>query len=130
MPAIVTDPAILQAARQAIEVLLQFKGAPVVLLRKGIRIAKPGGGHDFADPAPLLAQDFAVSQVGDDIVEDSSSGDGQVVKRNYALTGRYNANIATDDTWEDAEATYRVENVNAASGYKTHADVVGFIKAP
>lgn len=127
---ITTDPSILAAARNGIEVLLQFKGKPVVLLRKGIPVAKPGGGHDFADPAPLLAQTFAVSQVGDDIVEDSDSGDTQVIKRNYVITARFDADIKADDTWTDAEADYRVESVNATSGFKTSANVVGFVKVP
>jgi hypothetical protein len=125
-----TDPGILAAAREGIEVLLQFKGQPIVLMRKGLPIAKPGGGHDFGDAQPLMAQTFAVSQVGDDIVEDGDSGDTQVIKRNYALTARYDADIAPDDTFSTAEADFRVENVNASSGFKTHADVVGFVKVP
>lgn len=130
MPAISSDPGILDAARSAIDVLLEFKGTDVVLNRKGLPIAKPGGGHDFGNRTPLLAQKFAISQVGDDIVDDADSGDTKVVKRNYALTGRYDADIVADDTWEDAEAAYRVDNVNSSSGFKVHADVVGFVKAP
>lgn len=129
MPAIVQDPGILAAARSAIEILLQFKGQAVVLQRRmGTPVLKPGGGHDFGDPLPVLSQTFAWSQVGDDILEDGSDGDTPVVKRNYVLTGRYDADLLVKDTWQDDEATYLVESVNQSSGFKTHADVVGFVK--
>jgi hypothetical protein len=127
MPPVTTDPGILAAARSGIDMLLQFKGQSVTLSRKGLAIAKPGGGHDFGRNA-ILPQIFSLSQVGDDEISDASSGDTQVVKRRYVLTGVYNADIKPDDTFSTAEADFRVETVNATSGYKTHADVVGFVK--
>lgn len=128
MPAIVQNPGILAAARNAIEVLLKFKGQQVILKRRGAPIEKPSGGHDYSGvPTSLSPQDFAWSQVGDDILEDGD-GDAPVVKRNYVLTGRYNADIQVDDTWSDAEADYRVESINDSNGFATHANVVGFVK--
>lgn len=91
-------------------------------------IAKPGGGHDAGQLSPLLAQTFALSQLGDDDVSDGDSGETPIIKRTYALTGRYDADIAIDDTWEDDEAEYRVDSVNQSSGYKTSGIVVGFVK--
>lgn len=128
MPHIVQDPGILAAAKNAIEVLLKFKGQTVVLMRKGVPIAKPGGGHDFSYRAPLAPQTFAWSQVGDDEVLDGDNGDTPVVKRSYVLTGRVDADIKPDDTWEDSEAEYRVETVNNDNGFKTSATLVGFVK--
>jgi hypothetical protein len=130
MPKIVNDEGILDAARSGIDVLLQFKGNPVYLVRRGAKIAKPGGGHDYDVPTVLPAQLFAVTQVGGDIVEDGADGDTPITKRTYALTGLDTADIRVDDTWDDDEADYRVESVNQASGYKTTAEVVGFVKVP
>lgn len=128
MPLIVQDPNILRAARQAIEVLLRFKGQPVVLVRRGVPVAVGGGGHDFTGDTNVASQKFALSHVGVDELLDGADGDTPVYKRTYALTGRYNADIRIHDKWADAEATYEVEAVDQTSGYKTHADVVGFVK--
>lgn len=128
MSAITTNPQILKAARGAIETLLKFKGRDFVVNRKGVSVEKPGGGHDFTGRYPLASQKFAISQVGDDIIEDGDSGDTPVVKRNYRLTGRYDADLLVDDIFEDAEANYLVDSVNATSGFKTDALLVGFVK--
>jgi hypothetical protein len=128
MPAITTNQSILKSARNAIEILLKFKGISVVVMRKGVAIDKPGGGHDFTTPHPLAMQVFSLTQTGADIMEDGTNGDTPVVRRNYLLTGRYDADLRVDDTWEDGEAEYRVETCSATSGYKTTAEVVGFVK--
>lgn len=128
MSAITTNQQILKAARGAVETLLKFKGRDFVVNRKGVSVEKPGGGHDKTMPYPLASQRFSISQEGDDIIEDGDSGDTPVVKRNYRLTGRYDADLLVDDTFEDAEANYRVESVNATSGFKTDALLVGFVK--
>lgn len=128
MPAIVQDQGILNAARSAIEVLLKFKGQGVILVRKGAPIRKPGGGHDFGDDFSIASQQFAWSQVGDDEILDGQDGDTPVVKRNYVLTGRYNADITVDDRWSDIESDYRVESVNSNSAFKTSCAVVGFVR--
>lgn len=130
MPAVVQDAGIIRAARSAIDVLLKFKGVSIVLYRKGTATKFDDGGHDFAQPYPLIAQKFAVTQLGGDILEDGNDGDTPVVKRNYQLTGKFDADVRIDDTWEDAEADYRVESVNDSSGYRTTATVVGFVKVP
>ena len=130
MPPVTTNQSILKSARGAIEVMLKFKGIPVVVMRQGVMVEKPGGGHEPTPPYALAAQMFSVSQIGDDIVEDGANGDTPYVKRNYMLTGRYDADLRVDDTWEDAEAEYRVESCSATSGYKTTAEVVGFVKMP
>lgn len=128
MPQIVNDPGILAAARSAIEVLLKFKGNPVTLMRRGPAIPKPGGGHDAGLPSPIATQTFSWVQTGDDTIGDTADGDTQSVKRIYELTARWDADIEVDDTWEDDEAEYRIQNVNATSGYKTMAEVIGFVK--
>lgn len=130
MPAISSDEGIVQAARDAIDILLQFKGFPVVLVRQGPPIAKPGGGHDAGDPFELDEQIFAWSQVGDDIVEDTDAGDSQVIKREYVLTGKWDADIRINDTWEDDIAEYLVESTDNENGFKTVCNVVGFVKMP
>lgn len=128
MPQITTDPGILEAARSAIEQLLKFKGQPVELNRRGMRVPKPGGGHDYTGNVTLPTQVFAWSQLGDDEQLDGENGETPVFKRTYALTGRWNADIRADDTWADGEARYRVDTVNGSNGFKTSAIVVGFVK--
>jgi hypothetical protein len=108
--------------------LLRFKGKPYTLVRKGTRIAKPGGGTDYSPDITLPAQDFALVQVGEEDASDGENGDTPTVKRQYLLTGRYSADVRVNDTFSDAEANYRVEKVNANSGFKVVANVVGFVK--
>jgi len=130
VPEIVQVPGILAAARQAIEILLQFKGIDVVLTpNKGTPVLKPGGGHDFTPPADRAVQKFSVSKTtAFDGIEYSPNDEGLNRKRAYMLTGRYNAVIAIGDTWSDAEADYTVDTVDASSGFKTQATVTGFLK--
>lgn len=130
MPAITTDPGILAAAREAIAIMLSFKGIPVALLpSKGVKIAKPGGGHDYGDPIPRLAQTFSVAKTNAfDGIEFSPNDEGEARKRAYILTGMWNAEIAIGDTWEDDEAEYKVDTVDQSSGFKTQAGVTGFLK--
>ncbi|QHB37421.1 hypothetical protein SEA_LEOPARD_14 [Mycobacterium phage Leopard] len=128
MPRITTDPGILAAARNAIEILLRFKGVEVAVVRRGEPIAKPGGGHDRAPSVFLAPQTFAMSQLGDDEAIDGDNGDTPILKRVYALTARHDADLQADDTWEDDEAVYRVDTVNSSNGFKVSATVVGFVK--
>ena len=128
MPKIVQDENILAAARNAIEILLKFKGQQITLSRKGTAVRKPSGGHDFQTAADVPAQLLALSRVGGDELLDGDNGETPVVKRHYVLTGRHDASVRADDTWSDAEADYRVESVDDSSGFKVQADVVGFVK--
>lgn len=132
MPEIVQDAGILAAARDAIDILLQFKGTTITLIpSEGTKIPKPGGGHDFADPVPREPQLFALSQTGVfDGIEFSPNDDGKNQKRAYVLTGRYDADIQRGDTWEDDEATYEVDTLNNTNGFKSQATVTGWLKVP
>jgi hypothetical protein len=128
VPAISSDPGILGAARSAIDVLLQFKGFLVVLSRKGVAPAMPGGGHGPALTSDLAPQTFSWVQTGSDEVLDGDNGDTPTVKRTYVLTGRYDADIRVDDVWVDAYGRYRVDTVDSESGFKTTAEVTAFVK--
>lgn len=130
MPAIVQDPGILKAARDAIEVMLSFKGIPVVLTpKKGTPVTKPGGGHDFNPPLPKDPQLLAVAKSNFfDGVEFSPNDEGMNRKREYTVTGRYDADIEIGDTWSDDEADYEVMTVDNSSGFKTIASVTGWLK--
>lgn len=130
MPEIVQDAGILRAARQAIEVLLKFKGIEIVLTpNKGTRVRQPGGGHDFIPPGPRAVQLFALSKTSAfDGIEYSPNDDGKNQKRSYVLTGRHDAAIAKGDTWEDDEAEYQVDTLDQTSGFKTQATVTGWLK--
>lgn len=129
MPQLTSNPAILAAARKAIEVLLQFKGAEVTLLPKnGTIVAKPSGGRDFVPAEPREPQLVAFSRVGSENIGQANTDDGQYVTRAYVLTGRWDMDIAIGDSWSDGEADYTVESVDQTSGIKTSADVIGFVK--
>ena len=129
MSKITTKPALLATAKRAIEIKLQFQGFDVVLIpKKGDSVAKPGGGHDFAGATPRAAQRVSLSRLGNDNIQDASSDDGQVIYRNYLLTGRLDMEIAEGDSWEDDEARFVVASFDQSSGFKTTADVVGHIK--
>jgi len=130
MPAIVQDPGILKAARDAIEVMLTFKGIQVTLTpQKGTPIQKPGGGHDFNPPAPRDPQLMSVAKSSFfDGVEFSNNDDGLNRKRAYTVTARHDADIEIGDTWSDDEADYEVMTVDNSSGYKTIATVTGWLK--
>lgn len=129
MPLVTVDPGILAAAQQAIEVLLQFKGAEIVLTpNEATPVPKPGGGVDFIPPADRDPQLFALSKVGTDNVQSSQNDEGTTRTRNYVLTGRFDAEIAIGDVWSDDEADYRVETVDATNGYACRATALGFVK--
>lgn len=130
MPQAITDPGIISAARDAIVVMLGFKGAPITLVpQKGDPVLKPGGGHDYGDPLPRVTQTFAVSKTAFfDGIEYSPNDEGQNRKRAYVLTGAHDAEIAIGDTWSDDEADYQVDTVDQSSGYKTTAGVTGWLK--
>src|ERR1700752_3009636 len=129
MPLIVVDPAILAAAQQAIEVLLQFKGQMIALQPlDSTPIAKPGGGHDFDMVPPRAPQLLALSATSGLTVGSSTNDDGIVRTRDYVLTGRIDAEIGINDTWSDDEADYRVESGDQDNGYRTTATVIGFLK--
>jgi hypothetical protein len=128
VPAISSDPGIMQAAKDAIGIMLSFQGFPITLMRKGAAIAVPGGGHDFSDRVAIGPQSFKVTKLGDDIVEDGGDGDTPVVRRNFGLTGAFDADVAIDDIWSDDDNDYRVESVDRESGYKTVAEVTAFAK--
>lgn len=129
MPAISSDPGIMAAAKTAIDVLLSFKGFPIVIERLGAPIPKPGGGHDAGAKVALPPQTFVLTQNGPEIVEDGTNGDTQVVRRQYYITGLFDADLQIDDTWSDDLADYRVQSVDNETGYKTTGDVVAFVKA-
>lgn len=129
MPLVTVNAGILDAARQAIEILLQFKGTTIELIPSAAEpVQKPGGGHDYPEPDARLPQLFALVKVGVDNVPTSPNDEGIARTRNYVLTGRFDAEIDIGDTWSDAEADYRVETVDATNGYKTYATVLGYIK--
>jgi len=129
MPQIVQVPGIISAARQAIEVLLQFKGIDITLVPiKGNSIEKPGGGRDYVAPVPRAPQTFAlVKTSGFDGLEFSPNDDGLSRKRAYLLTRRYDAEIAIGDNWSDYEADYTVDTLDQTSGFKTIATVTGYL---
>lgn len=130
MPKIVVNQSILNAARSAIEVLLRFKGVTVTLIpSQGVRIPKPGGGHDFADPIPREPQKFAISKLNNfDGIEFSPNDEGKNQKRAYLLTGRHDAVIAKGDTFSDDEADYTIDTLDQTSGFKTMAGATGWLK--
>lgn len=129
MPQLTSNAAILSAAKRAIEVLLQFKGSQVILVPKnGTVVAKPSGGRDFVPAAPRAAQTVVISRIGSENIGQANTDDGQYVTRAYTLTGRWNMAIAIGDTWSDGEADYTVDSVDQTSGFKTSADVLGFVK--
>lgn len=129
MPQLTSNGAILSAARQAIEVLLRFKGFGVALVPKnGTVVAKPSGGRDWYPATPRALQQIALSRVGSDNIAQANTDEGQYVTRSYVLTGRWNMAIAIGDSWSDGEADYTVESVDQTSGFKTSADVIGFLK--
>lgn len=129
MPQIVTKAPILAAARRAIEILLEFKGFDVVLTpARGSVVEKPGGGRDFVAGNDRVPQTIALSNLTGDDISAATTDDGQYVVRRYALTGRHDMVIAVGDTWQDAEAEFKVEAVDQSSGFKTAADVLGFTK--
>lgn len=128
MPQITTSAAVLSAAKQAIEILLRFKGAEVTLVPKnGTVVAKPGGGRDFIPAEPREPQQVAMSLIGTERVGNANTDDGQYITRTYALTGRWDMAIAVGDTWSDDEAEYTVEAVDQTNGFKTYATVIGFV---
>ena len=129
MPQLTSNGAILAAAKKAIEVLLQFKGSEVILVPKnGTVVAKPSGGRDFVAAAPRAVQTIALSRIGSENIGQANTDDGQYVTRAYALTGRWDMDIAIGDSWSDDEADYTVDSVDQTSGFKTSADVIGFVK--
>ena len=129
MPQITSNAAILSSARRAIEVLLQFKGFQVILVPKnGTVVAKPSGGRDFVSAAPRVTQTVVLSRAGSEYIGQANTDDGQYVTRSYVLTGRWNMAIAIGDTWSDTEADYTVDSVDQTSGFKTSAEVIGFVK--
>lgn len=129
MPEIVQDARILAAARKAIDILLKFKGIPIVLTpTKGAPVLKPGGGHDFVPPAPRAPQILALSRIGGDDIDYSPNDEGANRKREYVMTGRYDAQVTIGDTFEDDEAEYTVNTVDSSSGFKVQATVTGWIK--
>lgn len=131
MPQITANANILNAARKAIAIMLQFKGISVELKPKaGVKTPKPGGGHDFVPGLLRDPQQISLTKVGGDIIEDSSNDGAQYIVRNYILTGEWNMRIALGDTWEDDEAEYKVDTLDQTSGFKTSADVIGYVKLP
>ena len=128
MPQITTSTAILNAAKQAIEVLLRFKGIDVTLVPKnGTVLAKPGGGRDFIPAEPREPQKVSLGYVGAERIDNTNTDGGQYVTRIYALTGRHDMAIAVGDTWTNDEAEFTVESVDQTSGFKTSATVTAFM---
>lgn len=129
MSQITTNPSILAAAKQAIEVLLQFKGVAVAFVpQKGLTVVKPGGGEDFVAGIARTPQMLSLTQIGADLVTDASTDEQRYVTRNYVGTGRWNMLVEVGDEWEDLAARYKVETVDQTSGFKTSIEVVGFVK--
>jgi hypothetical protein len=129
VPAIVNDPGILRAARNAVVLMLKFKGNPIVLRRRGTIVNKPSGGKDFTGRVDIPAQTLALAQIGGDVIEDTEGG-AQSVQRNYILTGRYDADIQVGDIWKTVEAEFEVKSVNDDNSYKVTAEVVGTVRSP
>lgn len=129
IPVITSNPGIIKAAKAAIEVLLKFKGIDVTLKpNKSVATAKPSGGHDFTSAGYRATQRIALSKVGNDIITESTYDQGAARMRNYVLTGRWDMAIAVGDTFNDDRVDYVVETVDDSSGFKTSAEVLGYIK--
>ena len=126
----IVEPGLLEAARQSIEVLLEFKGQSIILTPTtgSATIHSDRGTRSFSAVPPRAAQLFSLNEIGTDDREQSERDEGLNRKRSLTMTGRYNATVAVGDTFSDASADYVVESVDATSGYKIDCAVTAYLK--
>lgn len=100
-----------------------------IVLKRQVKVNKPGGGHDFPKVA-LPAQIFRF--VNQDIGSGISLGSDEGIARrfNYVLIGKHDADIDINDTWEDGVDQYKVDSLVPNNGFEVRANIVGFSVEP
>lgn len=119
---IVVDPA------QLIADVLALRGQQIVLIPR-VGVEGPGGGKDYGPGTARDPQLFVMVVLSNlDSREDAQTDHGQSHKFNCRLVGAADAQIAVDDTWEDAAATYTVQAVDRSKPYNVEAFATAFVK--
>lgn len=97
---------------------------------RGTAVAKPGGGHDYTT-AERDPQTFRiVRQTTFDGIEHSPNDEGMSRKFAYLIVGKFDAEVAVGDTWDDGENHFHVDSVEPYNGYEVRALVTGFETEP
>lgn len=119
---------------------IQDDPVSVKLMRK-LKVAKPGGGHDFVR-GELPAQVFRL--INQDITSGMIYGqdDGLARKFTYVMVGVHDTDIDIDDVWDEGNifpfafatsfksAHYNINSILPDNGYETRAYITCFAENP
>lgn len=101
-----------------------------IILGRTVKVAMPGGGHDYPKVS-LPAQIFRlVNQTNYDGLERSFNDDGEARKFIYTMLGEWNADVQINDVWEVSGVQYSVEGMLPNNEFETRATVTAFAKEP
>lgn len=101
-----------------------------VIIRRQVKMAVPGGGHDYPTIA-LPVQIFRViNQTNNDGIEFSGNDEGEARKFIYIFVGEWDADIQPNDSWSEGLTQYSVDGIIPANDYEVRAVVTAFTKAP
>lgn len=112
----------LGALRKAIDFVLKLDSRLIVLTPHE-QVKKEGGLYDTTPQAPRAAQRFTIT------VTDKATAqtDGALVHPYmYELSGKFDAQIAVGDTWNDGDSMYRVTELQPKNDYEIRAYAIGF----
>lgn len=101
---------------------------PVTLIRK-VKVAKPGGGHDFTK-VPISEQIFRF--INQDITVGMAYSVSDDISRrfSYVMLGEHDADIEINDSWVEGDRQYKIEGIIPNNGWENRCYVTCFAKEP
>lgn len=118
------NPYELQMHRRQITALIEANPLPVVLQRR-VRVATPGGGYDDHATEDLDEQLFIlVETAGRGTLEGTiSRGEGELMKADFILIGRHDADIKDSDGYFRNDEHFEVYYVSPYRQIRTAAGI-------
>lgn len=98
----------------------------VVTLIPQVKTSNGSGGFTLAPGIPRAPQTFTLLAQAKGQEEPTKTEDGQVMRTDYVLVGKYNAAIAPLDYWIDGDSRYTVEYILPYNGYEVRAGVTRY----
>jgi hypothetical protein len=101
-----------------------------IQLQRRVPVDKPGGGRDFETVGVPMQTFRLTNQTISDGIEYSSNDDGMSRKDSYILVGQWDADIQSNDWWEDDTGQWKVMGLLPNLGYESRAVVELFSTSP
>lgn len=127
---------LVNALRKGTDVLLKVDSHEIILIPHE-RVKKPGGVYDYEAQDPRPAQTFQI-EPNEAMLTGISGASGGLVNTegargrswSYILRGKYDAQMAINDTWQNGETEYKIISIQPYNGYEKTAVVEAVGKDP